>query len=96
MLAEALTGYNSHVAERPNQEVKHLIKIERQIDEIKNRTGSPLRAFMGGVLYGIGWILGGIIAIIALSWVLSLMGVIPGLGDISQYLYRVMETWHGR
>jgi len=84
------------MAEKQNQEVKHLIKIEHKIDEIKNRTGSFLRAFVGGVLYGVGWILGGIIAIVALSWILSLMGVIPGLADIAQYLYNILQTWHGR
>ena len=84
------------VAEKQNQEVKHLIKIERKIDEIKRWSGNPLRAFVGGILYGAGWIIGGILAIVFLSWLLSLMGVIPGLGDIAQYLYTVMEMWHGR
>ena len=84
------------MAEKPNQEVRQLIKIERQIDEIKNRTGDPLRAFVGGILYGAGWIVGGILAIVFLSWILSLMGIIPGFGDIAQYLGGVLETWHGR
>ncbi len=84
------------MAEKPNQEVRHLIKIERQIEEIKRRTGNPLRAFAGGVLYGVGWIFGGIIAVLLISWLLSLAGVIPGLGDISQYIYSAMQTWHGR
>ena len=84
------------MAEKPNQEVRQLIKIERQIDEIKNRTGDPLRAFVGGILYGAGWIVGGILAIVFLSWILSLMGIIPGFGDIAQYLASVLQTWHGR
>lgn len=84
------------MAEKPNQEVRHLIKIEHKIDEIKHRTGSPLRAFVGGILYGAGWIIGGILAIVFLSWILSLMGIIPGFGDIAQYLGSVLETWHGR
>ena len=84
------------MAEKQNQEVRHLIKIERKIDEIKNLTGSPLRVFAGGILSGFGWIIGGILAVVFLSWLLSLMGVIPGLGDIAQYLYDVLQTWHGR
>ena len=84
------------MAEKQNQEVKHLIKIEHKIDEIKHRTGNPLRAFVGGILYGAGWIVGGIMAIVLLSWILSLMGVIPGLGDVAQYLYDVLQTWRGK
>ena len=81
------------MAGKQNQEVKHLIKIEHKIDEIKRWSGNPLRAFVSGILYGIGWIIGGIVAIVFLSWLLSLMGVIPGLGDIAQYLYDVLQTW---
>jgi len=84
------------MAEKHNQEVKHLIKIEHKIDEIKNRTGSLVRAFVGGILYGVGWILGGIIAVLLLSWILWLMGIIPGFDDIARYLNGALETWHGQ
>ena len=84
------------MAEKQNQEVKHLIKIEHKIDEIRKRAGSLARAFVGGILYGVGWILGGIIAVLLLSWILSLMGIIPGFGEIARYLNGALETWHGQ
>lgn len=76
--------------------MKHLIKIERQIDEIKRRTENPVRWLAGGIFYGIGWIIGGILAIVALSWFLSLAGVIPGFGDIATKLYDALQSWQGR
>ena len=84
------------MADKQPPEVKHLIKIERQIDEIKKRTGSPLRAFIGGVLYGAGWIIGGILTIVLLSWILSLVGIIPGLDKIAAYFSAALQSWRIR
>ena len=35
------------------------------------------------LLYGAGWILGSLLAILLIGWILSLMGVIPGLDRIA-------------
>jgi len=78
-----------------NPEVKQLKKIERQIDEIKDRTSSPWRALIGGVLYGAGWIVGSVATVALLGWILSLMGFVPGFGDIAGYLHGIVESWHG-
>ena len=84
------------MAEKQNQEVKHLIRIERQIDEIKKRTGNPVRAFVGGLLAGAGWIVGLIIAVGLLGWALSIMGFIPGLSEIAAYLQGIVAHWQVR
>lgn len=84
------------MAEKQTPEVRQLKKIERQIDEIKGRTGNPLRALLSGILYGIGWVIGGIVAIMLLSWILSLLGVIPGLDKIASYLSSVLANWRLR
>ena len=83
------------MADKQDPEVRELKKIERQVSEIRHRTGSPWRAFLNGLLYGAGWVIGGIATIIFLSWILSLLGVIPGFDKIAAYLSSVIQYWHG-
>jgi len=70
--------------------LRQLKRIERELTEIKDRTGDPRRMFMNGILYGAGAFVGGIIAVAALGWVLSFLGVIPGLDAIVAYLQSVV------
>ena len=88
--------YHCCMAERQDPEIKQLIKIERRLEEIKDRTTNTKRAFFYGVLQGAGAVLGGIVALTLLGWVLSFLGLIPGLGDIADYLRDAVSGWRGR
>ena len=77
------------------KEVKQLIKIEHKLDTITERVASPKRAFLMGVLSGAGWIIGFIVAVVGVSYLLSLAGVIPGLGTIVQQMQDVVQHWKG-
>ena len=46
------------MARQQDPEIKQLIKIERRLEEIKDRTGSTKRAFFYGLLQGAGAVLG--------------------------------------
>ena len=81
------------MADTREKEVKQLIKIERQLDDIKERVSSTKRAFLMGILSGAGWIIGFIVAVVAVSWILSLLGVIPGLDRIVGQMQSVVQHW---
>jgi len=81
------------MAEKQDPEIKQLIKIEKKLEEIKDRTGSTKRAFFYGLLQGAGAVLGGIIALMLLGWILYLVGLVPGLSDIAEYLRSVVGSW---
>lgn len=74
-----------------NPEIKQLKQIKRELEEIKDRTANPKRMFMNGILYGAGAFLGGVIALSLAGWLLSFLGVIPGLDVIADYLQSVVR-----
>jgi hypothetical protein len=74
--------------------VEHLRHIEKELEEIKDRTPTSSRAFLNGILQGGGAIVGSIAALILLGWLLSVFGVIPGFSDIAQYLQNVINQVH--
>jgi len=88
--------YYCSMTQKQDPEIKQLIKIEKKLEEIKDRTGSTKRAFFYGLLQGAGAVIGGIAAIILLGWILSVIGVVPGFGDIADYLRDQMVAWRGR
>lgn len=72
-------------------ELRHLGNIETELREIKKRTPNPRRAFINGVLQGMGAVVGTILAVALLGWTLSVFGVIPGLGELAGHLERIMS-----
>lgn len=64
--------------------LKHLQRIEDELEEIKERTANPKRTFLLGILYGAGAFIGGLLAIVLLGWALSIAGFIPGFADIAK------------
>ena len=84
------------MAHSQDPEVKQLIKIERRLTEIKDRTANTKRAFFYGLLQGAGAVIGSIVALMLLGWFLSVLGVIPGFGDITEYLRSVVTSWRAR
>jgi hypothetical protein len=71
--------------------LKRLKNIEGELEDIKENTGGKWRWFLRGVLQGAGIIVGTIIAATALGWFLSILGVVPGFGDMAEYLRTVTE-----
>lgn len=71
--------------------LKQLRRIEKELEEIKDRTGNPKRMFVGGLFYGAGAFFGGIVAIVGVTWLLSFLGVIPGLTEATQYLSGLVD-----
>lgn len=95
LLHAPCSRYYLHMAQTQNPEVKQLIKIEHKLEEIKDRTGNTKHAFFYGLLQGAGAVVGGIAAIILLGWLLSIIGIIPGFGDLAAYLREAVGTWRG-
>lgn len=76
--------------------LKHLQRIENELEEIKDRTGNPRRAFMYGILYGAGAFVGGILAILLLGWVLHILGFIPGFESLEKRINTSYESVRAR
>jgi hypothetical protein len=74
----------------------HLQNIEEELGEIKERTASGRRSFVNGILQGAGVVIGTLLAISVLSWILSLLGIVPGLGQIAAYLHDLVTQTHSR
>ncbi|MEN9561418.1 MAG: hypothetical protein RIQ56_691 [Candidatus Parcubacteria bacterium] len=75
------------------QGLKDLQDIKEELAEIRD-FGTYPRSFLSGMLHGAGAIMGGIIAIAALGWFLSVLGLIPGFGDIAHYLSGLVEKFN--
>lgn len=76
--------------EKTEQEgLKYLKEIEEEVSELKLQTPTPRRAFLNGIMQGMGAIIGSIFAIMVLGWILSLFGFIPGLKEVAEYIQEV-------
>lgn len=71
--------------DREDPEVRQLREIRQELEAIKENTAAT-NFFWHGILYGIGWIIGSLVAIVLIGWALSFLGVIPGLDRIAQDL----------
>jgi hypothetical protein len=72
------------------QELRQLKEIKKELSEIKERTVNPKRVFFNGVLYGAGALVGGIVAVALIGWLLAVLGIIPGLNELADYLRSLM------
>lgn len=67
--------------------------VEHTLEDIRANTAPAWwRTIIHGALYGTGVVLGTILTIAALGWLLSLFGVIPGLGEIVTQLRQIMNA----
>ncbi|HEV3245231.1 MAG TPA: hypothetical protein VG102_02655 [Candidatus Paceibacterota bacterium] len=66
-----------------NPEVRQLREIRRELRNIESNTSAKWW-ILHGILYGAGWVLGSLLAILLIGWILSVMGIIPGLDKIAQ------------
>lgn len=74
--------------------LKDLKEIKEELTELKDLTGGYPRHFIYGMLYGAGWVIGGIIAIAALGWLLSLVGLIPGLDKLVAFIHHAVDQFN--
>lgn len=69
------------------EEVEQLQEdIKSDLEDIKSLTGDSKTWFWRGIMQGAGAIVGSIFMLILLGWLLSLLGVIPGVGEIADYV----------
>lgn len=73
-------------------ELEQLEAIEGELEDIKGRMTTPKRALINGILQGMGAVLGSFAAVALLGWLLSLLGIIPGFGELGAYLERLMSA----
>lgn len=74
------------------QEVEQLQEdIKADLQDLKGLTGDSRAWFWRGIMQGAGAILGSIIMLILLGWLLSVIGVIPGFGEIAEYVGGYLE-----
>lgn len=71
-----------------------LKKIEKDVRQIRDQQSSVWTAFRYGVFYGAGWIVGTILAVVVVSYLLSLFNVIPGFDVIGRYIYNGLQSTH--
>ena len=55
-----------------------LEKVNRSLVGIFHKTESLWRAFVRGVLHGMGSIIGVVLAVLMIGWILNSLGIIPG------------------
>ena len=70
---------------------KELDTINRSLVGIFHKTESIWRAFVRGVVHGIGSITGIVIALLLVGWILNAMGVIPGLKSQAKQLQTMWQ-----
>ena len=67
-------------------------KVEALLDEIKSNTQArPSKSFYNGMLQGAGIVLGTIVAVVLVGWLLSILGVIPGVSELAQTFGEILD-----
>lgn len=76
------------------QDIEQLAEIKTDLEDLKQLTGSSKEWFLRGMLQGAGAIVGSILMLILLGWFLSIIGVIPGAGEIADYIRGYLNQVH--
>ena len=75
------------------QTQKEIRKVETLLGEIKENTESrPAKSFINGILYGGGVVLGTIVAVALVGWLLSVLGVIPGIDILAHKFSDILQN----
>lgn len=76
--------------EKSQEILDRIIDIEKSIEFVENKF-SAKHMFWMGIVKGVGTIVGIILVIIFGGWLLKIMGVIPGLEEISEIILDAAE-----
>ena len=76
-----------------DQEVRQLREIKKELSAIRGNTSTE-GWFVRGLLYGAGWIVGSLAAVILIGWLLLGLGIIPGVNIIAAYIGNAMTELH--
>lgn len=75
-----------------NEQRKEVRRVERLLGDIRENTKVHwIKSLMSGMLYGVGVVVGTVVAVALLGWVLSLFDVIPGLGEITYKIQTALQ-----
>lgn len=74
-----------------SQDLEQLHEIKTDLEDLKHLTGSNKAWFLRGILQGAGAIIGSIAMLILLGWVLSILGIIPGAAELTEYIQTYMD-----
>lgn len=80
--------------EELDQDIEKLEEIKSDLEDLKHLTGSSKEWFYRGILQGAGAIIGSILMLIVLGWVLSILGIIPGVSEIADYFGTYVDQVH--
>ena len=86
-----MTKQDEGLGKAEKEGLAHLREIEKDLDQIKELSVTPKRAFVNGIFQGGGAVVGGILAVLLIGWLLAISGIIPGLDRIAPYLQEASE-----
>lgn len=67
-------------------------KVETLLGEIKSNTqNKPAKNFLNGMLYGAGIVLGTIVGVVLVGWLLSILGIIPGVDSLAHKFSDILQ-----
>jgi hypothetical protein len=72
--------------------LERLEHIEEDLDVIKNNTPGRYRAFVYGLWHGVGALVGGIVGLTLIGWLLTALGVLPGVSELVPYLEQMVNN----
>ena len=88
-IQEELDSKSNIIAPRANM-ADEVLKLRESIDRSLKMFGWG-HMFWGGMLRGAGIIVGATVFVILAGWVLRIMGFLPGLSDVANFLTEAFE-----
>ncbi len=88
-IQEELDNKSNIIAPRANM-AEEIVKLRESIDRSLKMFGWS-HMFWGGMLRGAGIIVGATAFVILAGWILKLMGFLPGLSDVANFLTEAFD-----
>jgi len=76
--------------------LQYIRHIDKELGEIRSRTGGTWRPFRNGILQGMGAIVGSLAAVALIGLILYIFGVIPGFSSLAAYVHSLMDHTSSR
>ena len=71
---------------------RHLADIKRELENIDRKIGGTGSAFVRGIVWGAGYIIGAALIIVVIGWILNIIGVIPAFQNQVNDFRQVLEN----